>query len=149
MQQIFKGMDNGASTIDANFNELANPSRNVTVGDLNISGQFKVTGKQDFKYYNKIESNRLQAEYYRFGSIVFVTFHGFVQGFTANNAMGTIPVGYRPTGDAIACVQEQYDQITTLFLNPNGGIWFPPNVNGGNHSVNASVTYTTADDFPS
>ncbi|GAO99826.1 hypothetical protein [Fructobacillus ficulneus] len=151
MQQIFKGMDNGASTIDANFKELTSTSYSPTVQDLTVNGQLVVNPNQTEKIAKFMDnSSKLMVEAHRMNNTVSVKFNGYVQGLSANNLMGTMPIGYRPSVETRFPVISVWSKFMMFVIKTDGTIMTTSLAEDDNtHGVEGSVIYQTKDSFPS
>ncbi|KMK53312.1 hypothetical protein FEFB_09860 [Fructobacillus sp. EFB-N1] len=158
MEKIFKGMDNAPDAINGNFNELADPKRDVTVNDLTANGDIR--GKQQKTSQTfKACGNGVTVVVQRSGDTVNLTGYGNLPWDTLNGWSDIdmqIPLGFRP-------ILEQnmtaWVGNTAVFLNVvtdgkvfNQGMWVQigndNNHTGFNSQFRVWATYTTNDSWP-
>ncbi|MFK4948283.1 hypothetical protein ACI1TZ_08920 [Lactococcus formosensis subsp. formosensis] len=117
IQKIYRGMQNGAETIDKNFAELDGSSVRNT-GDESIAGKKTFTDDMVVKNievtgnYKKSTDTKMidlplsgvvtaKASYQRKNGVVFIKGAGNWGNFEASTErfVGTLPVGFRPPAD--------------------------------------------------
>ncbi|CAK1224207.1 hypothetical protein R82291_FJPPFKPJ_00407 [Fructobacillus cardui] len=153
MKHIFKGMANDSiDTINNNFDELADPKRDVTVNDLTVNGNLKVNPRQKVYHAQVTLQPNLQVDLYRIGTLVKANFGG--RGVTISPWSlfdGSIPVGFRPSfGTSIKFVIDA--NLHDMNLGEDGRIynrWNDGNNSGGTyHDADGSDIWFTKDDYP-
>ena len=124
IQKIYRGMQNGAETIDGNFSALTENIKNSDAKTVHIAGDETIAGKKTFTddivvknievtgNYKKSTDTKMinlplsgvataTVSYQRKNGVVFVKGGGNWGNFEANKSriVGTLPVGFRPPVD--------------------------------------------------
>ncbi|QSE76307.1 hypothetical protein JW886_07505 [Lactococcus taiwanensis] len=109
LNDIYRGMQNGAETIDENFNKL-NTELESTVDNLKTSS-------------TKLNSDNMSdISIYKTGNNVYIRLVGSLSSKVANgNLIGSIPSGFRPSAEW------HYDcfgagELYRVLVRPDGGL---------------------------
>ena len=157
MEKIYRGMANGAETINRNFTDVDN---NFSKKDAveTISGDKTFTGKVTIQNQQQVKAVRTNvsmgygslATLTRIGNIVNLVIKGSYKPLAGyRNLNETIPLGFRPsieTGISASGMVEGHGEVIPLGWNvsPNGSM-ASAGGNGSQLSVYATATWITDD----
>jgi hypothetical protein len=143
IQKIYRGMQNGAETIDENFSALTENIENSDAKTVHIVGDETIAGKKTFtdeatfskvkssddakvSTFNAIGAPTAKVSYMKKNGVVYVTGAGNWGNFgTANENVkkGTFPTGFRPPVDWHAGMASQGGKsFMTTFITTGGDL---------------------------
>lgn len=145
MKKIFKGMENGPEAIDSNFNELADPKRDVTVNDLKVNGNISLSNQKVIT--NQFMMGNMQVTATRILNEVVLYFSGTLPGSDWNtDGDNPIPFGFRPVTPFITDLSDNNGYAKVGF-NPDGTMYRRGSNNFGG-DVQHAINYPTNDSWP-
>ena len=145
MQQIFKGMDNGASAIQANFDEITSPTANKTVNDLTVKGKFSLSSQPVIT--NNFKMGNMSVGATRVMNNVILYFDGTLPGndWNAGN-VNPIPLGYRPITSFLTDLSDNNGYAKVGFNND--GTMYRRGSNNFGTDVHHAIAFPTNDSWP-
>lgn len=143
IQKIYRGMQNGAETIDKNFSALTENIKNSDAKTVHIVGDETIAGKKTFteetifskvkssddakvSTYNAIGAPTAKVSYMKKNGVVYVTGAGNWGNWGTANVnvkKGSFPTGFRPPIDWHAGMASQGGQsFMTVFITTGGDL---------------------------
>lgn len=170
LTKIYRGMQNGAETIDTNFNTLTDNLNQTFDSSVKLTGDQTVAGKKSFSddasFKNISVSDNINQRYTttafeigyglsvvakRVGNLVTVTFRGFNTTTLGNDAhpVEKIPLGYRPAEpESVDCLVQGRHLDTYYYFNPDGSLAYPGEDVPLNSYFRGVRSYFTRDPWP-
>ncbi|MBK5077098.1 hypothetical protein IL308_10050 [Lactococcus lactis] len=170
LTKITRGMQNGAETINDNFDALNEEVKTASDGAVKLSGDQTVAGKKTFSddasFKNISVSGDINQRYAttsfeigyglsvtakRVGSLVTITFRGSNTTQLGENAKPTekIPAGYRPIeAESIDFLVTGRHLDTYYYFNPDGSISYNGEMVPVNSFFRGVRSYFTKDAWP-